>query len=324
MLDYAYVRIEQCLKDTIKYINLKTSHDTFLVTRNFATFPYTGCAHIPRFRRVRKVTFRHGKLCCDCHSSSVWGMLCVHSLNVARTCDASYVPSKCDISCIWWKTYQDVATNLVTDESSVDCLLKLFALLKKKEVIGATVDPNLISIIPIPEGNLPDEFIYDKSFPTCTNYPLSLCSQLWGRDVPGNMSQMTNVGDTQNDSSDDYQLSDNESGSSNVSDDFEIFDKDIDNLFNDMLTKVEVTSTLDPVKGPYAFLKASFTEMAEIMKSNATEEAVKEVKLYLDQVTNNIIKRIGSKTKRKKNTSKYVSSNVRFKKTRKTHGTKKM
>ena len=131
VLDYAYVRIEQCLRDTIKYINLKTSHDTFLVTRNFATFPYTGCAHIPRFRRVRKVTFRHGKLCCDCHSSSVWGMLCVHSLNVARTCDASYVPSKCDISCIWWKTYQDVATNLVTDESSVDCLLKLFALLKK-------------------------------------------------------------------------------------------------------------------------------------------------------------------------------------------------
>ena len=89
-----------------------------------------------------------------------------------------------------------------------------------------------------------------------------------------------------------------------------------------MLTKVEVTSTLDPVKEPYAFLKASFMEMAEIMESNATEEEVKGVKLYLDQVTNNIIKCIDSKTKRKKNTSKYVSSNVMFKKTGKLIETK--
>ena len=123
---------------------------------------------------------------------------------------------------------------------------------------------------------------------------------------------MTNIGETENDSSNDPQLSDNEFDSSNVSDYFKTFDEDIDNLFNDMLTKVEVPSTLDPVKEPYAFLKASFTEMAEVMKSNAMEEEIKGVKLYLDQVTNNIIKRVGSKTKRKNSTSKYVSSNVRF------------
>ena len=128
------------------------------------------------------------------------------------------------------------------------------------------------------------------------------------------MSQMTNIGETENDSSNDPQLSDNEFDSSNVSDYFKTFDEDIDNLFNDMLTKVEVPSTLDPVKEPSPFLKASFTEMAEVMKSNATEYEIREVKLYLDQVTNDIIRRVGSKMKRKKCSSKYVSSNVCFEK----------
>ena len=96
---------------------------------------------ILRFRQLQNVTFSYGKLYCNCHSSSIWGMLYVNSLNDAYTCDATYVPSKRNISCIWWKSYQDIVTNIVTDDSSVYCLSKLFAFLKRKELLEQWLIP---------------------------------------------------------------------------------------------------------------------------------------------------------------------------------------
>ena len=42
----------------------------------------------------------------------------------------------------------------------------------------------------------------------------------------------------------------------------------------------------NPVNHPYAYLKASFSEMTSIMKGNITYEELKEVKEYMDNVTN--------------------------------------
>ena len=42
VLDYAYVRIQECIQESMKYINIKISKNTFLVTRNTSAFPYAG------------------------------------------------------------------------------------------------------------------------------------------------------------------------------------------------------------------------------------------------------------------------------------------
>ena len=98
---------------------------------------------------------------------------------------------------------------------------------------------------------------------------------------------------------------------------------DSDDFFQRLLEQDnDVQCKGNPLANPYGYLKMSFCEMTEIMKGNATLEELKDVKQYLDNVTHELMGRVGSENRNVRNPeSEYVSSNVNFKKRFKSHGT---
>jgi len=66
-------------------------------------------------------------------------------------------------------------------------------ILKEKETIGVTMNIDLVSCIPIHDGDIPVKFNLLKDNPTCVNYPDNVCNIFNIEDTPGNMTQISNI-----------------------------------------------------------------------------------------------------------------------------------
>ena len=312
ILEYAYESIKNAANESTKYICIKTTSTEFLVTRNIEDFPYKVSPHIPRFHRCRKVTFQHSKLVCNCPRGKVWGLLCPHTIAIAKRCNASYVPTKNDISCIWWKSYA-VLSHLVTKPGTSEYKTsEMFRLLRKYEIVGASVTHNQVSDIGIHTGRLPLMFERLLKGISCINYSSADHEKLLNDTCPGNMLSQTNVNINKyhSDSSDDDQVT------------FDIADPSLDfgleDKFSSIINSEEVTYN-DPRSNPYGYLKMSFSELTDVLKYHATNEEILEIKSYMDTKTTMMMKRA---RKSDNECSAIVSSNVEYKKNRKSHGTK--
>ena len=93
IVTYAYYSLQESCNFCHKYIHVRVSESEFLVTRNLCDFPYKKLTHIPRFKRVRKVSLFNGNLTCNCTLSTTFGLLCPHVLCVKRITDESYIPT---------------------------------------------------------------------------------------------------------------------------------------------------------------------------------------------------------------------------------------
>ena len=335
VIDQAFVHLESCCNIAYKYKCIRCSESEFLVTRNLQMYPYESVVHIPRFVRVRKVSLRYGKIVCDCTMRKTFGLVCPHVVHVKRMCDETFSPSFRDISCIWWKVY-----SAVSEFPESEKYLRWFRLLKNREIVGIEITLEEIAHIPIHEGVLPPCFVYDKKHPKCVNYPPSMCNM---RQVfsggPGNMriiQTMTMDSDSLSLESDSLSFNvtnntDNDSLCDTVDDSNNNEDSSLRNAtgddYNDFFQRLleqdnDVQCKGNPLANPYGYLKMSFCEMTEIMKGNATLEELKDVKQYLDNVTHELMGRVGSENRNVRNPeSEYVSSNVNFKKRFKSHGT---
>ena len=141
--------------------------------------------------------------------------------------------------------------------------------------------------------------------------------------VPGNMSQVHNVRDrdddtfgAQNDGMDSIHNDD-----TNVDEDLVL---DSNNVFNKFLERDSniCNEQGNPLRNPYSYLKMSFSEMTEVMTGNVTIEELNDIKAYLNSVTDAIMSRENQKKRNVWNPDqRFVSSNAQFKKKFKTHST---
>ena len=325
IIQYAEVTLCKHFELSVKYSNLKISSNEWLVCRNIEEYPYLGITHIPRFNRVRKVTYSEGKLCCNCDYHSCWKLICPHVIHVALECNPTYKISHRSISCIWWKSYYDTNSHKINDHGVLGDLSKLFMLLRKKETIGINMNIEFIEFIPVHSGNLPIKFVYDLSHPKCINYPLSSYEHLLQDHGPGTMSQISNIYRDDNsvnseisyitqlsEKMDHFHLSD-------FDDNYE--DKELHGIFDQFNDNQEIDLPNDPVSAPYGYLKMSFSEMTEVMKGNLSLEEIRQVKSYMDNVTNFLLKRKQDRSLSNRSPKGTIaSSNSPFKNTFKSHG----
>ena len=293
------------------------------MTRNLCDFPYTNLTHIPRFKRVRKVSLFNGKLTCNCTLRTTFGLLCPHVLCVKRIADESYIPTYRDISCVWWKSYYKYSYESNTGPGG-GFLPKIFQLLRQKETVGILTSQHEFENIPVHTGWIPSLFCYDMNAPKCVNYPDHMCiMDNVTPGVPGNMSQVHNVRDR-----DDDTFGAQNDGMDSIHNDDTNVDEDLvsdsNNVFNEFFERDSnvCNEQGNPFRNPYAYLKMSFSEMTEVMTGNVTIEELNDIKSYLNSVTDAIMSRENQKKRNVWNPDqRFVSSNAQFKKKFKTHST---
>ena len=131
--------------------------------------------HIPKFNRVRTVKFHDGQLHCNCPLTSVWGIPCVHSICVASTMNPHWeYPSHRDVSVLWWKAYlQSAIQTNSTEQDNSNTIDKMLRKLQEEEIVGINISNSWLEIIPVHDGELPEEFKNDNNIVKCLNYPNS-------------------------------------------------------------------------------------------------------------------------------------------------------
>ena len=302
VIEYAKVSCENAEEESCKYECLKIKNFEWLVRRSLEKYPYEHLNEIPRFIRVRKVSYLDGKLICNCPTGKVWNLLCPHVIHVAKVCDRNYSFCQNDISCVWWKSYYEIGLQAIGTSALKVQLSNLFHILKRKHNTGISIPIQKISAVPIKTGRIPVEYQYNLESPKCVNYPNEVLKK--NNDLgAGNMRLETNIdnGDTIQSESDEDEI-------------YQIFDS-----YEQQHKVIEEDATNNsPIENPYAYLKSSFTEMTSLMKGNLSLNEIREVKDYMDGICNKII-RIKQNNKPK---GKIVSSNVPFETKHKSHGTK--
>ena len=316
VIEYAYVTVQKCYKDSMKYISWKDSTTSFLVTRNVADHPYANLVHIPQFRRIRRVRWTCNKLVCDCPLNTTWELLCPHVIQVALRCNPNYAPNKTEISCLWWKSYMHYSHRVTQNDTMNDSICDLFKLLKLKQIIGATIDSDSFGSIPICKDRLPEPFVFDDKSLNCINYPSHSLSPADFVDTPGTMSQYSNKEYPKND---DNLSNDDSENEECCFQGFDGTDNSVTEKFEEILNDRNNSSS-DPVGNPYGYLKMSFLELTDVMKGNTNTDELTEVKMFLNQYTNKIMSRVGNRNKRHMSGDQ-ISSNVEYKRNRKSHGT---
>ena len=139
VIEYAKVSCENAEEESCKYECLKIKNFEWLVGRSLENYPYEHLNEIPRFIRVRKVSYLDGKLICNCPTGKVWNLLCPHVIHVAKVCDRNYSFCQNDISCVWWKSYYEIGLQAIGTSALKVQLSNLFHILKRKHNTGISI-----------------------------------------------------------------------------------------------------------------------------------------------------------------------------------------
>ena len=323
LIDIGKESLQNAFSDSSKYLCLKLTETEFLVIRDHGKYPYVTHDLIPRFNRLRRISYNAGKLFCNCTRRKVWKHICAHVICVARFCQPTFIPDHRSISCIWWKSYYQAGLPALHYNDSEGNLPQLFQLLKQKEAIGVTMPLELVKNIPIHQGPVPHCFRIDLRNPKCFNYPDNLTRMHNIENIPANMTQMSNITNeeicSELDSNSDNNHFPDELNITELQNCNEDVNKVFSNFWNSDIIQNDEN---DAIKNPFRFLKMSFYEMTETMKGNLSMEEMMDIKSYLDSVTHEMTKR--HHEKRNGNNvppnGSIVSSNTGFKKKFRSHG----
>jgi len=99
----------------------------------------------------------------------------------------------------------------------------------------------------------------------------------------------------------------------------------LESQFNEIIHNSDLKTLTEKrkiINNPYQHLKKSFTELSNTMAKNSSYEEIEEVRKYLDNATNQVLKKIFDRRNVKSQEGEYISSNLPHKRSFTSHGTK--
>ena len=288
------------------FISHRLDGKKWLVTRN-RQYDYLIKTVVPRFRRVRTVTWKNGQLFCTCPYTQVNGIPCVHALTVAQNFSPKWVyPSYLDVSVTWWKSYYlySLPCSQVDEKERYIRMRHAFHTMKKFETVGIHIGLEILDIQNFQSTTaVPSDFITQEGNVSCVNYPDSSTvddfDEYSSNLIPG-CSQLS-VEHSQRLSPDDEALFD-----------FVRINQDDDDIAINKNDKKSVTL--------YERMKPAFYESYNWMRSIGTEDDVDKYCSFMEQLIGDLKQRYTNTKKKNNIRHEYVSSNLPIETSYKHHG----